>query len=118
MKPSEFYLALMAFLLTIYVPEMGFLVLGPSAYFQFFAADTFYYLTIAANSSWSPIASFDGTNPTNVFHPLWQFLLKIIFSSFSYIAQPTQISITFWLSVFLVGVSASIMAYTLKDQAS
>ena len=104
----------MAFLLTIYVPVMGFLVLGPSAYFQFFAADTFYYLTIAANSSWSTIASFDGTNPTNGFHPLWQFLLKIIFSSFSYITQPTQISITFWLSVFLVGVSASIMAYTLK----
>ena len=55
MKPSEFYLALMAFLLTIYVPVMGFLVLGPSAYFQFFAADTFYYLTIAANSSWSTL---------------------------------------------------------------
>ena len=93
---------------------MGFLVAGPSVYFQFFAADTFYYLTIAANSSWSTIASFDGTNPTNGFHPLWQFLLKLTFSSFGYITQPTQISVTFWLSVFLVGVSVSITAYALK----
>ena len=46
MKPSEFYLALMAFLLTIYVPVMGFLVLGPSAYFQFLQLTRFIILLL------------------------------------------------------------------------
>tara|TARA_A100001015_G_C15010468_1_gene722833 strand:- start:559 stop:2412 length:1854 start_codon:yes stop_codon:yes gene_type:complete len=114
MKLPEFVVSLIAFFVTIYVPALSFFVSGPSAYFQFFAADTFYYLTIAANTSWSTIASFDGISPTNGFHPLWQFLLKTIFASFGHITQPTQISITFWLSLFFVGMSASIVAYVLK----
>ena len=114
MKRSEFTTSLIVFLAIIYAPVLSYLVSGSSAYFKFFAADTFYYLTIAANTSWSTIASFDGTYPTNGFHPLWQFLLKIIFSGFDDISQPQQISITFWLSVFLVGISGSIIAYALK----
>jgi len=38
------------------------------------AADVFYYLTVAINSHF-PMFSFNGQDPTNGFHPLWQALL-------------------------------------------
>src|ERR1700692_4341464 len=40
-----------------------------------FAGDAFYYLTVARNSLHKPFYTFDGTYPTNGFHPVWQFLL-------------------------------------------
>lgn len=112
MKNTPYMVGFAAFLATIYVPALSFLISGPSAYFKFFAADTFYYLSIASNTSWSTIASFDGAYPTNGFHPIWQFLLKFIFSND--ITQHTQIAVVFWLSVVLVGMSASVVAYALK----
>ncbi|HEX4021119.1 MAG TPA: hypothetical protein VHX63_08245 [Acidobacteriaceae bacterium] len=39
------------------------------------SADAFYYLTVARNSLHTTFYSFDGTYPTNGFHPVWQFLL-------------------------------------------
>lgn len=114
-KLEGWSLPLVALFLTIYLPVVEFFISGTSAYFKFFAADTFYYLTIAGNGSWSNIASFDGINPTNGFHPLWQFLLKVIFNSFDVIDKAKQISITFWLSTSFVGLSAAILAYGLKD---
>jgi hypothetical protein len=44
MKKSAIYISLITFLVTIYTPIVGFLISGSSTYFQFFAADTFYYL--------------------------------------------------------------------------
>jgi hypothetical protein len=43
--------------------------------FAAFANDAFYYLTVARNSLHTSFYSFDGTYPTNGFHPVWQFLL-------------------------------------------
>jgi hypothetical protein len=40
-----------------------------------FQPDAFYYLTIARNSLHTSFYSFDGVNPTNGFHPLWELLL-------------------------------------------
>jgi hypothetical protein len=114
MNKPAIYISLTTFLMTIYAPVIAYLISGSSAYFQFFAADAFYYLTIAANTSWTSVASFDGINPTNGFHPLWQFFLKIIFSVFDSITQNQQISITFWLSVFFVAVAASLISYSLR----
>jgi len=48
---------------------------GASGPFTYFAADTFYYLTIARNIARHGLASFDGQHLTNGFHPLWQLLL-------------------------------------------
>lgn len=112
MKNNPYMVGFLAFSAAVSFPILSFLISGFSAYFKFFAADTFYYLSIASNTSWSTIASFDGTYPTNGFHPIWQFLLKSIFSIG--IAQQTQISVVFWLSVVLVGMSASVVAYALK----
>ena len=114
MRTSATSVALLTFLAVIYTPVLGFLISGSSVYFQFFAADTFYYLTIADNTDWSNVASFDGTNPTNGFHPLWQFYLKTIFSIFDGVTRSQQISITFWLSVSFIALGASVIAYALK----
>ena len=48
--------------------------------FTFFAADTFYYLTVARNFARIGLFSFDGEFPTNGFHPLWQVRLRNVFS--------------------------------------
>lgn len=41
------------------------------------AGDSFYYLTVARNSLHTSFYSFDGTYPTNGFHPVWQWLLYL-----------------------------------------
>jgi hypothetical protein len=50
---------------------------GIHTIFNCFTSDTFYYLSIAKNSSFLRF-SFDGTTITNGFHPLWGFLLGLI----------------------------------------
>jgi hypothetical protein len=108
-------LAVLALILAAYPPFFTFLAFGDSAYFKFFAADTFYYLTVADISTWSPIFSFDGTHPTNGFHPLWQAFLKIIFSFHLFRnVQPAQIAFVFWASTFFVVLSTAIITYRLK----
>jgi hypothetical protein len=48
---------------------------GHGAILNFFAADAYYYLTIAKRTGLGHLATFDGVSPTNGFHPLWQYLL-------------------------------------------
>lgn len=70
------------------------------AVFNYFAADAFYYLSVAKNSErlWN---SADGVTHTNGFHPLWQNLLNLI----NWLTRPSDsgfIWISFWLSFFFV----------------
>lgn len=51
------------------------IVTGKRRLFSYFAADAFYYLVVARNWARHGVISFDGTHPTNGFHPLWQVLL-------------------------------------------
>lgn len=113
-QDSPLVLLILILLTTTYPPVINFLISGSSAYFNFFAADTFYYLTIANNTSWDTIASFDGATSTNGFHPLWQFLLKTGFFFFDVNNKFNQLSITYWLSVVLVTASSTIIAYCLR----
>ena len=47
-------------------------VSGSRRAFGYLAADAFYYLEVAKNIAERGRVSFDGTRPTNGFHPLWQ----------------------------------------------
>lgn len=47
--------------------------------FSYFAADTFYYLTVARNFGRISIFSFDGEHITNGFHPLWQVMTGYLY---------------------------------------
>jgi hypothetical protein len=67
--------------------------------FGYFAADSFYYLTVARNLASGMGASFDGEYTTNGFHPLWQLYTALLyaFSSLTGLGE----------SAFLVGVFLS-----------
>jgi hypothetical protein len=86
---------------TLYPPLWSFGTLGPRAIFGHFAADSFYYLTIARNALDGPFPSFDGTNLTNGFHPLWQLLLAGLFRAVGR-QQEAQLAATFLLGAALV----------------
>lgn len=50
---------------------------GLRAPLSMFAGDSFYYLTIARNSLHTHFFTFDGSYPTNGFHPVWEVLLYL-----------------------------------------
>ncbi len=70
---------------------------GMPAMFKFFLQDTFYYLSVAANSH-TGFYTFDGAHVTTGFHPLWQVYLTWLFQ-ISPLDQAFQIKLVFWVSV-------------------
>lgn len=54
---------------------------GFTRVFTYFAADTFYYLTVARNFASFGSFTFDQQLPTNGFHPLWQVLLGFLYQA-------------------------------------
>lgn len=72
------YIAIASVLLVLLPVVVNLRTEGIKSIFGYFAADTFFYLAVAKNSSWLPAFSFDGIYPTNGFHPLWQFLVKAL----------------------------------------
>lgn len=80
-------------------PILAVMKLKLTAIFNFFAADTFYYLSIAKISPalWN---STDGQTHTNGFHPLWQNLLNTVYSLFKP-SQAVFIYTVFFVSLFL-----------------
>jgi hypothetical protein len=78
-------LTLAVYILPVYA---DFIIHGWMRVFSFFAADTFYYLTIAKNYAVTHLFTFDGEHLTNGFHPLWQVWTGIIYA----IARKIQLS--------------------------
>jgi hypothetical protein len=81
-----------------------------SAIFHFFLQDTFYYLSVAANSA-TGFYTFDGQTATTGFHPLWQAYLTKLFE-LAPRDQTFQIHLVFWVSVL-----ASLFGYVLAGLA-
>ena len=83
---------------------------GLRAVFGAFAADAFVYLSVAANSH-AGFYTFDGVNPTNGFHPLWQVVLQAVFQAFHLGAdKPHQLIVAYGLSVALVAAGGIFVA--------
>ncbi len=81
-----------------------------SAIFHFFLQDTFYYLSVAANST-TGFYTFDGQTATSGFHPLWQAYLTKLFE-LAPRDERFQIHLVFWVSVL-----ATIFGYVLAGLA-
>ena len=62
--------------LVAYPPLVSLIDHGTLGAFRYLAPDSFYYLAIADHSTNAGFYTFDGLNPTNGFHPLWQLLLE------------------------------------------
>lgn len=84
------------------------LLFGWQRVFHYFAADTFYYLTVGRNFAQHGIFTFDGELWTNGFHPLWQFWL----GGFYIVADVLRLSepaiLVFILMTNIITISLSI----------
>jgi hypothetical protein len=100
-----------AFFLTAYPAGLAYRCYRMAAPFKFFAADAFYYLNVARRSQGLRFFSFDGSRPTNGFHPLWQWLLT---SSFGWLnlenASEKQLLVDYALCALLCGLGAAFLA--------
>jgi hypothetical protein len=97
----------------LYPPIVSFLDQGMRAVFAYFAADSFYYLTIAQNAVDGPVSSFDGATLTNGYHPLWQMFLIGAFRMLGP-DQSTQLVFTFLTSAALVAVGLTLFALAIR----
>lgn len=94
-------------------PLFGLAREGGAALFRYLADDSFYYLTIAQRSADHGFFSFDGSHPTNGFHPLWQWVLRAGFES-GRIDADGGLLLAFVLSLLGVGLGAAAFALALR----
>jgi hypothetical protein len=88
---------------------------GIGGVFHFLCKDTFYYLTVARNST-TGFYTFDGELATNGFHPLWQIMLTGLFGLLGRQDQVLQIYSTFGWSVLFTVLgycAAGLAVYTI-----
>lgn len=84
---------------------------GVPAIFKFFLQDTFYYLSVAANSQ-TGFYTFDGVHATTGFHPLWQVYLTWLFQIFPP-DQAFQVKLVFWASVLFTTIGIALTGLAL-----
>ncbi len=85
------------------------LINGFNRVFSYFAADTFYYLTIARNYAQYGFYTFDQLYPTNGFHPLWQFLLGFLYQGLSIFHASDEAYLVVVILVNLLVISLAII---------
>jgi len=107
-------LTILILLIVAYPPLLLIKKRDIAAAFQYFAADTFYYLAVADNSVDMPYLTFDGTQPTNGFHPLWQYYLTIFFRMFDFLrTQSNQIFFAFASSMAFTALGTALFGIAL-----
>ncbi len=78
-----------------------------------FAGDAFYYFTVAHRSVAKPYYTYDGTYPTNGFHPLWQYVLTRVFSALEP-NQDAEILFVFGFNIIAVAAGAALFSLALE----
>jgi hypothetical protein len=81
MTRGQRFIAALAALGLAVPPIVDFATGGTRRLVSYFAADAFYYLTVARNLWTDGFPSFDRVHATNGFHPLWQFLLTGVYGA-------------------------------------
>ncbi len=108
----EFWIAIYAIAVSLIPPAFAFIDDSVAAVFRHFAADAFIYLAVAAKSQFGHY-TFDGVEPTNGFHPLWQMTLQLVFQVFDLSADKVrQLYASYWLSVILTTVGSVLTVQT------
>jgi hypothetical protein len=85
------------------------LINGFNRVFSYFAADVFYYLTIARNYAQYGFYTFDQLYPTNGFQPLWQFLLGFLYQGLSVFHASDEAYLVVVILVNLLVISLAII---------
>jgi hypothetical protein len=87
-----------------------------SGIFSFFAADAFYYLKVATVSANLKFYSFDGSNVTNGFHPLWQYYLTYSFRFLDLCTQESQIYWAFFSCLVLAAIGLGFLGLAVTNR--
>ena len=98
-------------LLVVYPPLYTYWHAGVRGIFSFVSGDSFLYLTIAERSA-GRFFTFDGSTPTNGFHPLWQVVLTALLGGQEQTQTGTArpLLITFAVSTGLVAAGTTLTA--------
>jgi hypothetical protein len=87
---------------------------GAAAPFKFFANDAFYYLNAAQRSWGMPYYTYDGTHGTTGYHPLWQWLLSLVFDASGWrLASNRQILLTYALCAVLAAAGTALLSLSI-----
>ncbi|MBW2714456.1 MAG: hypothetical protein JRD03_00170 [Deltaproteobacteria bacterium] len=84
--------------------------------FGYFAADSFYYLTVARNIASGAGASFDGEYTTNGFHPLWQLYTAVLYaiSSLTGLGESAYLVGVFLSSLLLIVLATALLGSSFR----
>lgn len=108
---KKLLLEVLLFLLVVaaicYVPLRSYKQNGTAAAFAYFTPDAFYYLNVADKSAHTNFYTYDGENPTNGFHPLWEYFLTSAFHKIP--NSESQLLFTFFFSMFITALGFGII---------
>jgi hypothetical protein len=84
--------------------------------FGYFAADSFYYFTVARNLASGMGASFDGEYTTNGFHPLWQLYTALLYAvnSLAGLSESTFLVGVFLSSLLLIVLATALLGCSFR----
>lgn len=108
-RVKQFLMFLTAFASTSVFPALYALRYGASAALTATPGDAFYYLTITRRSIGFRGYTFDGSLPTNGFHPLWQMTLSALASLhiLSFTEPSRTVLQLFWISLVVTALAAA-----------
>lgn len=88
---------------------------GPLTAVRYFAADTFYYLAVGRNWAHLGFFTFDQHEPTNGFHPLWQWIVAVVYRAGLRLSASDDacLEVVFALSVCLVALAFALFGVVL-----
>ncbi|HEX2678164.1 MAG TPA: hypothetical protein VHM19_16025, partial [Polyangiales bacterium] len=96
-----------------YPPLYAVLRSGARGFFSYVRGDAFLYLTIARNSH-AGFFSFDGTYPTNGFHPLWQYYLAALIPFGAEPGSMAPVHVALFSSLACVALGAGLAAVAIQ----
>ena len=97
--------------LTVFPALLDLWIGGARRAIGYFAADAFYYLTVARNLLDYGTTTFDQVTITNGYHPLWQFALALMMWVWraAALSEPTQLVLTAAAGVCLNGAAVYLL---------
>lgn len=96
----------------IYVPLRTYKQSGNQAAFSYFAGDAFYYLNIAKQSADKGFFTYDRQNPTNGFHPLWQYVASSVYKCSANDSE--FLKNVFFINIFILAAAYLILFFALN----
>jgi hypothetical protein len=111
-KTGKYFIIAATLAVYIFPIIFDLIINGWERVFSYFAADTFYYMTVAQNYPQLGYFSFDQQLPTNGFHPLYQVLISFCYVIFNYfhLSKPVILLCTLGISTLQISIAIVLLA--------